>query len=76
MSAKHNDLKVSTEKHENSDDYIVVLRWRDQKLDLPFVLDKVRAEAMRGQVHRQFLKLFALNGGAIINGCKLEEVRW
>lgn len=76
MTAKHNDLKVSTEKHPDSDQYIVVLRWRDQSLELPFVLDKVRADALRGQVHRQFTKLFALNGGAIINGCKLEEVRW
>lgn len=71
-----NDLKVSSEKHPDSDDYIVRLQWRDQQLELPFLMDKVRADALRGQTHQMLSKLFALNGGAIVGGAKLEEVRW
>lgn len=69
-------FKVSTEKHPDSGQYIVRLTWRDQTMDLPFQLDKQEADALRGNVHRSFAKLFALNGGKLPGGCKLEEVRW
>lgn len=71
-----NQFTVSTDRHENSNLYKVTLRWRDQSIELPFLMDKTRADALRGQTHQMLAKLFALNGGTIVNGCTLEEVRW